>query len=161
MPLNTRVYSSNSGVCPGSDQPRGLRIRARLSAAEPVLAMPANSWMRFGGFPAAATRTGSVMIVTIFPPASVELLEQLPDTGTPWIRANLHPALSELLEQFPAAWRPRTRAATRSANPGRPAPAEAALDRYRASTADLGQRLDVRRRGLAGCLGRACCCLST
>ena len=35
VPWNTTVYSSNCGVCPGSDQPEGLFIRAMLTAFVP------------------------------------------------------------------------------------------------------------------------------
>ena len=37
QPRRTTVYSSNSGVCPGSSQPHGLFMRAMLTAAVPEL----------------------------------------------------------------------------------------------------------------------------
>jgi hypothetical protein len=53
------VNSSNSGRCPGSAQPDGLRMCAMLRLAWPVLARPTYSSISFGGSPAAATRLGS------------------------------------------------------------------------------------------------------
>ena len=46
------MYSSNSGVCPGSTQPGGLVMRATLAPAVPVFTRPTNSSIRFGLFPA-------------------------------------------------------------------------------------------------------------
>ena len=46
------MYSSNSGVCPGSTQPGGLVIRATLAPAVPEFTRPTNSSIRFGLFPA-------------------------------------------------------------------------------------------------------------
>jgi hypothetical protein len=57
-PPSTTVYSSNSGVWPGSAQPGGLFIRAMLTLAAPVATRPKNSSMSFGGFPAAGTTNG-------------------------------------------------------------------------------------------------------
>ena len=53
MPASTSVYSSNSGVCPGSIHPDGLRMRATLTDGVSVATRPMNSSMRFGLFPAA------------------------------------------------------------------------------------------------------------
>ena len=53
------MNSSNSGRCPGSAQPAGLRMCATLSRPSPVLARPTYSSISFGGSPAAATWVGS------------------------------------------------------------------------------------------------------
>src|SRR5579885_2607053 len=57
-PRRTKVYSSNSGVCPGSFQPPGLSIRAMLTAALPVFRRPTYSAIRLGGLPAASSIVG-------------------------------------------------------------------------------------------------------
>src|SRR5688572_29621589 len=57
-PWKTIVYSSNSGVWPGSSQPPGLRMRATLSASWRELTRPMYSSITLGRFPAAATRVG-------------------------------------------------------------------------------------------------------
>ena len=58
VPDRTIVYSSNSGVCPGSTHPWGLRIRATLTSEVPLATRPRNSSIRFGLFPAACTIFG-------------------------------------------------------------------------------------------------------
>src|SRR5205085_5995024 len=58
MPHSTSVYSSNSGVCPGSTHPDGLFIRATLTASVREFTRPTNSSMIFGLFPAAAMTVG-------------------------------------------------------------------------------------------------------
>src|SRR5579863_6441788 len=63
MPARTSVYSSNSGVCPGSTQPPGLFMRAMLAASVFVFTRPTNSWMILGLFPAAVTWVGAAMNV--------------------------------------------------------------------------------------------------
>ena len=57
------MYSSNSGVCPGSTQPLGLFMRATLHAAVFELTRPMNSSMRFGLLPAASITEGCLMCV--------------------------------------------------------------------------------------------------
>src|SRR5947209_13290772 len=57
-PFNTTVNSSNSGLCPGSCQPPGLRICAMLTAEVPELTRPTYSSINFGLLPAAVTRLG-------------------------------------------------------------------------------------------------------
>ena len=47
-PRSTIVNSSNAGRCPGSAQLDGLRMRAMLSLASPVLTLPMNSSISFG-----------------------------------------------------------------------------------------------------------------
>ncbi len=59
--FNTKVYSSNSGVWPGSRQPKGLVILAMLSAAVCEFTRPTNSSMSLGGWPAAAITVGAPM----------------------------------------------------------------------------------------------------
>jgi hypothetical protein len=59
MPRSTTVISSNSGRWPGSCHPDGEVIRATLTSACPELTRPANSSMRFGLVPAAATTAGA------------------------------------------------------------------------------------------------------
>src|SRR5205823_12256769 len=58
MPFSTTVYSSNSGVCPGSTQPAGLRMCATLTAAVFELTRPTYSSICFGRVPAARMRAG-------------------------------------------------------------------------------------------------------
>ena len=58
VPPSTTVYSSNSGVCPGSDQPEGLFMRAMLSCSVSELTRPTNSSIDLGGCPAASIRVG-------------------------------------------------------------------------------------------------------
>src|SRR5262249_48341333 len=65
LPRKTIVYSSNSGVCPGSLQPDGLVICAMLTAAVPEFTRPINSSMIFGGSPAAGITVGAEMIRAI------------------------------------------------------------------------------------------------
>src|SRR4051794_35332749 len=64
-PRSTTVYSSNSGVCPGSTHPLGLFMRATLHAAVFELTRPMNSSMRFGLLPAASMTEGCLMCVGI------------------------------------------------------------------------------------------------
>ena len=61
VPRSTTVYSSNSGLCPGSTHPPGLRMRAMLTSAVPEFTRPTNSSINFGLFPAAATTVGLAM----------------------------------------------------------------------------------------------------
>src|SRR6185436_6906076 len=56
MPRRTTVYSSNSGVCPGSTQPDGLRMCATLTAVVPEFTRPTYSSMSLGLLPAATMR---------------------------------------------------------------------------------------------------------
>src|SRR5262249_19173778 len=58
IPESTMLYSSNSGVCPGSIQPPGLRIRAMLAWAVCELTRPMNSSITFGLLPAALMIVG-------------------------------------------------------------------------------------------------------
>src|SRR5207249_7994412 len=60
-PFSTTVYSSNSGVCPGSIQPAGLRRCATLTAAVFEVTRPTYSSICFGTLPAATMRVGWVM----------------------------------------------------------------------------------------------------
>src|SRR5258705_136197 len=60
-PFSTTVYSSNSGVCPGSTQPAGLRMCATLTASVFELMRPTYSSICFGTLPAATMRAGWVM----------------------------------------------------------------------------------------------------
>src|SRR4051795_9883771 len=62
-PRRTAVYSSNSGVCPGSTHPLGLFIRATLHAEVFELTRPMNSSIRFGLLPAASMTEGCLMCV--------------------------------------------------------------------------------------------------
>jgi hypothetical protein len=55
------VYSSKSGVWPGSLQPDGLVIFAMLSSGVFEFARPINSSMIFGGSPAAGITVGFEM----------------------------------------------------------------------------------------------------
>src|SRR5216683_2655925 len=68
IPKRTTVYSSNSGVCPGSIHPDGLRIRATLTAASFVVTRPTNSSIRFGLFPAASMTRGASICLTFMTP---------------------------------------------------------------------------------------------
>ena len=52
------MYSSNSGVCPGSIYPDGLRMRAMLTDFVCVATRPMNSSIRFGLLPAASMIRG-------------------------------------------------------------------------------------------------------
>src|SRR3954453_19830508 len=63
IPRSTTVYSSNSGVCPGSTQPAGLCIRAAGAAGVSLLTRPMYSSIRFGLFPAASMTFGELMCV--------------------------------------------------------------------------------------------------
>src|SRR5437762_13001552 len=63
----TSVYSSNSGVWPGSSQPPGLCICAMLSASVAELTRPTYSRLIFGLLPAASTTLGDAMSVGIAP----------------------------------------------------------------------------------------------
>src|SRR5262249_54157564 len=56
MPRSTTVYSSNSGVWPGSTQPEGLRMCAMLTALVPEFTRPTYSSMLLGLLPAATMR---------------------------------------------------------------------------------------------------------
>src|ERR1035438_9365160 len=58
VPRKTTVYSSNSGVWPGSSQPSGLRMWATLMAAVEVLTRPTYSSISLGLFPAGVMRVG-------------------------------------------------------------------------------------------------------
>ncbi|MND02503.1 hypothetical protein D3C83_219010 [compost metagenome] len=53
VPRRTTVYSSNSGVWPGSTQPLGLFIRATLTPSVAEFTRPMYSSMIFGLLPAA------------------------------------------------------------------------------------------------------------
>src|SRR6185369_7151962 len=64
-PSNTTVNSTNSGVCPGSTQPSGLRMCATLAAEVPLFTRPTYSSMIFGLFPAASIRVGCAIRVGI------------------------------------------------------------------------------------------------
>jgi hypothetical protein len=57
------VNSSNSGVCPGSTQPDGLRMCAMLTASSRLLTRPMNSSINFGLLPAASIRVGLAISV--------------------------------------------------------------------------------------------------
>src|ERR1051325_1109782 len=64
------VYSSNSGVCPGSTHPLGLFILAMLTVSVREFTRPMSSSMIFGLFPAAAMTVGfsiSVGMLRIIP----------------------------------------------------------------------------------------------
>src|SRR5208283_3006073 len=65
LPRSTTVYSSNSGVCPGSDQPDGLFMRAMLTAVVPEFTRPMNSSISFGGCPTASITVGFWIYVVI------------------------------------------------------------------------------------------------
>src|SRR4051812_38405650 len=58
VPWRTTVYSSNSGVCPGSTQPLGLFIRAIETPSVFEFTRPMYSSMIFGLLPAAWTIDG-------------------------------------------------------------------------------------------------------
>src|SRR6202167_5357654 len=58
VPRKTTVYSSKSGVCPGSSQPSGLRIWATLTPGVEVLTRPTYSSMILGLVPADSMRVG-------------------------------------------------------------------------------------------------------
>jgi hypothetical protein len=58
LPSRTTVYSSNSGVCPGSFHPGGLFILAMLTELDPVFTFPMYSSIIFGLFPEASTTAG-------------------------------------------------------------------------------------------------------
>src|SRR5580692_3181073 len=68
VPLSTRVNSSNSGVCPGSSQPCGLRIWATLTPAVLELMRPMYSSMSLGLVPAAEMRVGCAIKVGMSAP---------------------------------------------------------------------------------------------
>src|SRR4051812_17463247 len=63
IPRSTTVYSSNSGVCPGSTQPAGLCIRATETGGGSLFTRPMYSSIRFGLFPAASMTVGELMCV--------------------------------------------------------------------------------------------------
>src|SRR5579862_9861836 len=70
-PCSTIEYSSNSGVCPGSSHPAGLRMCATLAPSDFVFTRPTNSSMILGFVPAASIRVGfaiSVGIARLHPP---------------------------------------------------------------------------------------------
>src|SRR5579863_49038 len=58
MPFKTIVNSSNSGVCPGSTHPPGLRMWATLVVEVLELTRPMYSSISFGLLPAASIRVG-------------------------------------------------------------------------------------------------------
>ena len=58
VPRSTIVYSSKSGVCPGSTQPLGLFIRATDTPSVCEFTRPTYSSMIFGLLPAACTIDG-------------------------------------------------------------------------------------------------------
>ena len=60
-PVSTTVYSSNSGVWPGSTQPAGLRMRAMLTSAVCEFTLPKNSSIVFGLLPTALINVGFAM----------------------------------------------------------------------------------------------------
>src|SRR6185437_12504075 len=64
-PRKTTVNSAKSGVCPGSTQPPGLRMRATLTALVCEFTRPIYSSISFGLFPAAVTRAGESISVGI------------------------------------------------------------------------------------------------
>src|SRR5258708_33648951 len=64
-PLRTMVYSSNSGVCPGSTHPAGLRMWATLRRFSRLFRCPTYSSMSLGLFPAAGMRVGAAISVGI------------------------------------------------------------------------------------------------
>ncbi len=57
-PLSTSVYSWNSGVCPGSFHPAGLRMCATLTRSSRLLTRPTYSSIVLGKFPAGLIRVG-------------------------------------------------------------------------------------------------------
>src|SRR3954467_15387994 len=83
-PRRTTVYSSNSGVCPGSTQPPGLFIRATLHAAVFELTRPMNSSILLGLLPAASMTEGCLMCVGM---RGVYLLRDPPLDGAQHMRA--------------------------------------------------------------------------
>ena len=60
-PARTTVYSSNSGVWPGSIHPPGLRMCAMLSARVSLFTRPTYSSISFGLLPAAVIRVGAAI----------------------------------------------------------------------------------------------------
>ncbi len=66
VPFKTIVYSSNSGVWPGSIHPGGLFIRAILRTSVWELTRPMNSSMTLGLLPAAFMMVGDFILVGIF-----------------------------------------------------------------------------------------------
>ena len=71
LPFNTTVYSRNSGVCPGSCQPAGLRMWATLSRSSLVLRRPMYSSISLGRFPAACTRVGAAISLAQISPCQM------------------------------------------------------------------------------------------
>src|SRR5262249_27259452 len=65
-PRKTTVYSSNSGVCPGSLQADGLVILAILMPEVVVFTRPTNSSIIFGGLPAAGNVFSFLINFVIF-----------------------------------------------------------------------------------------------
>src|ERR1019366_6442295 len=63
LPRNTSVNSSNSGVCPGSCHPLGLRMCAMLVWVVAEFTRPINSSISLGLLPAASIRAGLAMTV--------------------------------------------------------------------------------------------------
>src|SRR5437764_15103648 len=61
-PLRTTVYSSKSGVWPGSIQPPGLRMWAMLSSDVSELTRPIYSSINFGFVPGVATLAGFTIL---------------------------------------------------------------------------------------------------
>ena len=70
MPLRTKVNSSNSGACPGSSQPCGLRMWATLTPAVLVLTRPMYSSISLGLVPAAEMRVGCATSVGMSAPSN-------------------------------------------------------------------------------------------
>ena len=65
VPARTNVYSSNSGVWPGSYQPAGLFMRATLASMVWEFTRPIYSLMIFGLLPAASIIEGVGISVTM------------------------------------------------------------------------------------------------
>src|SRR6478752_6886109 len=77
VPLRTMVNSSNSGVCPGSSQPCGLRMWATLTPEVRVLTRPMNSSISLGLVPAARMRVGCATRVGMVSPREAMISEEL------------------------------------------------------------------------------------
>src|SRR3954469_11708452 len=107
-PRRTTVYSSNSGVCPGSTHPLGLFIRATLHAEVFELTRPMNSSIRFGLLPAASITDGCLMCVGI--PGVYLLRDPTLDDAqhVSGLRLGQRPSLDDLVDLL------QTAAATRS-----------------------------------------------
>ena len=86
------MYSSNSGVWPGSSQPEGLVMRATLRASVPEFTRPMNSSIFFGGWPAAWMMVGAVMWSFLLEPQFgpfVHLANALVFGGTDYFSSSL------------------------------------------------------------------------